>query len=64
MARFDFDVIGDTHALKSRPPEPVAVPAAEKPQEQPPEEQPAEEQPAEEQPAEEQPVVRRQENAA
>nr|WP_298685659.1 hypothetical protein [uncultured Dongia sp.] len=49
MTRFDFDVIGDTPVLKSRPPEPAAEPAAV----------PAAEQPKE-QPAEE----RRQENAA
>ncbi len=54
MTRFDFDVIGDTPALKSRPPEPVApepvaVPAAEKPKVQP---------------AEGPQMVRRQENAA
>ncbi|MBK8159707.1 MAG: hypothetical protein IPK59_13380 [Rhodospirillaceae bacterium] len=52
MTRFDFDVIGDTPALKSRPPEstaePVTVPAAEKPKAQPAEEQ----------------VVRRRDNAA
>jgi len=53
MTRFDFDVIGDTPVLKSRPPEatavPVAVPAAEKPKEEP---------------AEGQQMARRQENAA
>ena len=52
MNRFDFDVIGDTPAQKSRPPEPVTAPP-----------QPAEK-PVAEKPVAEQPTERRRDNAA
>jgi hypothetical protein len=52
MTRFDFDVIGDTPALKSRPPERMAAPV------------PPAEKPVAEQPPEGPQMARRQDNAA